>query len=307
MRGSPIQNRPVVGRPAETDGQTRWFFVRLGWKEQKVRAKTWVIVGVTMSLMGTVAGCSTQQDPADKPSAPPEATSAVFNYVALGDSSATTEGGATIAYPTYYGELAAEALGVEVAGVNEARSGTTSADLLDALERFAPLREEVSGAEIITVTTSGNDFVPADDASVEGKCASTGDLSCHLNILKGTRATLEAIVAEIRSLRGDEPTIIRFTDFYDPLPGNPAAKGLFPPAYAKNIRAFNREWSDTICGVAERNDIPCARIYKAFNGPRGAKSPFEAGFLASDGFHLSDEGHEAVAAELDKLGYAPLG
>jgi hypothetical protein len=53
--------------------------------------------------------------------------------------------------------------------------------------------------------------------------------------------------------------------------------------------------------------MQCVDIYTAFNGPDGSESPYEKGLLSHDGEHLTDDGHEAIAAELAAVGYEPLG
>ncbi len=160
---------------------------------------------------------------------------------------------------------------------------------------------------MITVQISANDIAPGGDDARARTCAAKSDLDCFLEILAETRQTLHAILDEILELRDPAETAIRFTDYYNPLPRNPKAAELgFPPRSRRYVPLLAREWSDTICEVAENERIPCVRISRAFNGPTGTESPWRKGLLAPDGRHLSDAGHELVARELNAHGYAPF-
>ena len=261
------------------------------------RAASGLLAGIL-----TLAGCTSSPPQTAVPSLPER-----VEYVALGDSAATREGGASVAYPALFATLASRALGVEVQVRNEAVPGSASEELLHSLQASGSLRRQVAEAELITVQTSANDIAPGRDESRARACAARGDLNCFLEILEDTRETLEAILDEILELRDPAETVIRFTDYYNPLPRNPkAAEFGFPRRSRRYVPLLAREWSDTICEVAESEGIPCVRISRAFNGPTGTESPFRKGLLALDGRHLSDAGHELVAQELHALGYAPF-
>lgn len=272
-----------------------------------MRTRALILAATAASL--TVAACRTQpSSTTERPRPPsPTQTSDELTYVALGASLATTYGGANVDYPTLYGKAASEALGEEVVVENEAIPGITSFDLLSLLQTSIDLRDQIAASEIVTVHISANDFNDANDAALTGACAAEGDLSCHRDALTGTKQNLEAIVQEVLSLRSPSDTVIRVLDNFDPYPGNDEYRRFgLPQNYSETIRPVTREWNEFTCDLAESNDIPCVSLYEAFNGPRGDESPFQAGLLLSDGEHLSDKGHKAVAAELAKLGFEPL-
>src|ERR671923_1154786 len=115
-----------------------------------------------------------------------------------------------------------------------------------------------------------------------------------------------SITQELLSLRSPWDTVFRFLTTFDTRPDNPTSRSRgFPRSYAETIRPIMREWDEFTCNLADSHDSPCVSPYEALNGPRGDESPFQAGLLASDGQHLSDDGHRAVAAELAKIGFAP--
>ena len=261
----------------------------------------------TFLVCVTLAACGGASDPppgADEASSPVEAPAGPLDYVALGDSLATTEGGATVAYPAVYARLAEAALGRRVRLSNEAVPGITTTDLLSSLRDSSDLRGQLEKAEIITVTISGNDWEPAYDAVLAGRCKR---LRCLENTLSDIEENLEAIVDELLTLRSTSETIIRFTDYFDGLIRNPVARaaGLRPRLWRDLVPTI-RAWSDVTCEVAENSGIPCARTSPAFNGPDGSRSPYREGLLASDGRHLSDEGHGLMAREVAALGFEPL-
>ena len=269
-----------------------------------MRTRALILAGVAASLAVAACGAQPSSTGESPPPPSPTQTSDELTYVALGDSLATTSGGASEAYPEIYGRAAEEALGDQVVVENEAVPGSTSEQLLSLLQ--GTLREQVAEAEIVTVQISSNDFNDADNASVLGDCAAELDLSCHREALEDVKKNLGAIVQELLSLRSPSETIIRFIGNWDRYPGNEAYESSLPRNFSETIRPVMREWNEFTCRLAENNDIPCVPLYEVFNGPRGDASPFEAGLLASDGIHLSNKGHEAVAAELEELGFAPL-
>jgi lysophospholipase L1-like esterase len=269
-----------------------------------MRTRALILAGA--AAWQVLAACGTEPPSAKESPAAPSSAETPLRYVALGDSLVTTFGGASVAYPTLFGEAVAEALGREVIVENEATPGISSGTL--AIQLRQPwLQDKLREAEIVTVQISGNDFRSANDAALQGDCAASGDLSCHEEALEGIKENLEAIVQEILSLRGTSDTIIRIIDNFDEFPDNEVMESYgFPEDYSETIRPIIRKWNRFTCELAERNDIPCVSLYEAFNGPRGTESPFQKGLLAADGDHLSDKGHEAVAAELAELGFAPL-
>lgn len=270
-----------------------------------MRTRALILAATAASLAVTACGTQPSSTRESPPTSPVE-TSDELTYVALGDSLATTYGGASVDYPTLYGEAAAQALGEEVVVENEAIPGITSGDLLNRLQD-SYLRDKVREAEIVTVQISANDFNDANDAALLGDCAAKGDLSCHRRALEDIKENLEAIVQELLSLRSPSDAVIRFIDNFDRYPGNESYRRFsLPQNYSETIRPVIQEWNEFTCRLAERQEIPCVSLYEAFNGRRGDESPFQAGLLLSDGVHLSDKGHEAVAAELAEVGFEPL-
>lgn len=270
-----------------------------------MRTRALIMAATAASL--ALAACGTEPSSTKERSPAPGPAESELTYVALGDSLATTYGGASVDYPTLYGEAAALALGEEVVVENEAIPGITSGSLLILLRSSGPLQAKIRDAEIVTVHIGGNDFNSANNASLERDCAAKGDLSCHREALEGVKENLEAIVQEILSLRSPSDTIIRVIANYDRFPDNEAMQNRgFPDDYSEAIRPIMQEWNAFTCDLAERNRITCVSLYRAFNGPRGRESPFQKGLLTPDGDHLSDMGHKAIAAELAELGFAPL-
>jgi lysophospholipase L1-like esterase len=269
---------------------------------------TWVLAALSAMLVG----CGTEQRPAAESGSPSPSPTASegLDYVALGDSIITSADVANTDYPSLYADALEVALGQEVELNNEAVPNSTSADLLSSLqlETATSLSAVLAEAEIITLQISYSDTGEADEATLEGGCAADGDLSCHEDALEEMKTNMQGIVEKILSLRSTSDTIIRILNVQDPFPENEVLQDVgFPPDYSETIRPITEEWNGYICDLAEENDIPCVDVYAAFNGPKGSDSPFSDGLISDDGQHLSDEGHELIASELEALGYAPLG
>jgi lysophospholipase L1-like esterase len=233
-----------------------------------------------------------------------------LQLVAIGDSLpyGQYDCGNCATFVDLFGRALARATGrqVEVHNLSE-HTGIDSRDLRRQLASSANLRREVAGADAITVTIGHND--PPWNSShdpCDGKGGypdadwSVYDGSCLAKMAPVFEANLDAILHTIRALRHGKPTLLRVTDDYDDLIGDPK----FDTAAAPLVKRFFDRYSAIACRLAQRYAGICIDTYHAFNGPNGTRG---AGpLLGPDHTHPNPAGHRLIAGLLERAGYWPL-
>jgi lysophospholipase L1-like esterase len=195
---------------------------------------------------------------------------------------------------------------VEVHNLSE-HTGIDSRDLRRQLASSATMRREVAGADAITVTIGHNDppWNSTDDPcdGLDGYPNadwSVYDASCLAKMAPVFKANLNAILRTIRALRHGKPTLLRVTDDYDDLIGDPK----FDAADAPLVKRFFDRYSSIACRLARTSSGICIDTYHAFNGPSGTR---DAGpLLGPDHTHPNPAGHRLIARLLERAGYRPL-
>jgi lysophospholipase L1-like esterase len=210
-----------------------------------------------------------------------------LTVVAIGDSipaAVPRECGCTTGYVTLYARALAHATGRFVKVENLAVPGSNSSDLRAALAEDGRVRDATARADAVIVTIGHNDtpWVRKDGSA------------------ELLRRNLDAILADIRTVRRGRPTLLRVTNFYNDREGNPDAA----PGEAEATKRVVDLYARTICAVSARHDATCADVYHAFNGPRGTS--FDGPFVARDHLHPNPRGHRLIAKLLVELGFAPL-
>ncbi|HEX8710191.1 MAG TPA: GDSL-type esterase/lipase family protein [Pyrinomonadaceae bacterium] len=242
------------------------------------------------------------------------AASNTLSYTALGDSLAVgiadfSGGGYVPRYATY----AQADTGSSVILQNPLDSnlsapgrhnGWTSSQLLDALRNDAVLRNLMANSQVITWDIGGNDFLRALNTYSDGTCGGPDNQDCFRSATATLKANWSAIIAEVLSLRSPGNTIIRTMDIYNPFVNVEKNTGTFTI-----IKGYLDDVNRYIATTSAANNIPCARVYEAFNGPNGDQDAAAKGYMSSydpSGVHPSDLGHKVIAGLLRNLGYAPL-
>jgi lysophospholipase L1-like esterase len=233
-----------------------------------------------------------------------------LDLVAVGDSLpfGQQDCGFCATFVDQFGKALGRATGakVNVSNLSE-HTGIDSADLRMELTASKALRTAIAGAEAITVTIGHNDPPwNRDDDPCDGAGGypdanwSKYDASCVRQTTATYASNLEAILREIRALRTGKPTLLRVTNDYDDLIGDPVVP---KSAYAIAKPFFDTDGMAT-CRIAKKYKAVCIDTYHAFNGAGGTR---DAGaLLAGDHTHPSARGHALIARLLSKAGYAPL-
>ena len=244
------------------------------------RTRLWIglLVAVTLS--------STACDRGPRTPLPEPAPGIPLTYVALGDS--YPAGGGPVggeSYVDHYEDLIERRSETEVEVTDLAVSGATTADLLTTISG-AEAKTALQQAHLVTVTIGGNDFLQA-----AGECRT--DLAC----LNGTVDDIEVRLVEVATrVRAEAPdALILMTNYPDVVAGNPAALSFLGYGSFEAAREVSMRSSEMVCSVAERNDMTCVDVYRAFNGNDGRTSAWGEGLLAVDIIHPSAEGHRLIA------------
>ncbi len=243
--------------------------------------------------------------------AAPRAEAATVIYTALGDSIGFGLY-APIGYgyvPTYERFVEADT-GVNVNLINLSVPGWTSSDLLGAIRGNLIFRLSVATSTVVTVNIGGNDVLGIRRAYKGRTCGGADNQDCLRAGVSVFVANFNAILAEVRSLRGARATITRTMDIYNPFVNEDRAQDTWPNDQGNDFQVF-KPYVDAINGqiaaTATARNIPCAKVYLAFNGPNGDIDPDNVGLLAFDHLHPNGRGHRRIADLLRGLRYSPFG
>jgi lysophospholipase L1-like esterase len=210
-----------------------------------------------------------------------EATPAIWDYVALGDSLAVGVG-AHRGYVERYAAHINSDTGARVEVLNLGVSGQTSSELLYALRMDGSMRRAVGAAEVVTINIGINDLGHAGHAYKNGTCGGGDGQDCLRMAVEELEENWDAIVAELLSLRSTEDTVIR-------------TAGLgYTPRVAKNFEPYVAKVNRHVATTAATHGIP------------HAQPSLGEGHMSPDGVHPNDAGYEHIADRLRELGYGPL-
>jgi lysophospholipase L1-like esterase len=237
-----------------------------------------------------------------------------WKYTALGDSLATgylaTEG----YVPRYQSDLQTDT-GVSVVLYNLGQNGWASGNLLNALQTDSIFQNAVTQSDVITWDIGLNDFKNARAQYKNSSCGGSDGQRCLRNMVATFKSNWDGIVQEILLRRSTFNAIIRTFDIYNPWVKTDKAANTFSdkrePAYAKGtdfqvLKYYLAQINNHIATTTTNNSVPFAKVQASFNGVNGDEDPIAKGYIASDGLHPSDAGHQMIADLLRGLGYAPL-
>lgn len=245
--------------------------------------------------------------PTEAPTATPEEDETAWDYVALGDCVSGGGVGFGRSYLNLYAAYIAEDLGVEVKLHNRCVSSEKTASLLTRLQNDETVRQEVGEAEVITVWVGSNDIwdliYGADVGSEPPACGPLGemDLDCVREVVQVEEDNLDAILAEILSLRGADEALIRIADscnwFVEPWRDAGAFEELKEPAF--------EHWSRAISDLAAKHGVAVVHTHAAFNGPDGDEAipPEYRHPNPTEWYHVNEAGHVLIADLHRAVGY----
>jgi lysophospholipase L1-like esterase len=231
-------------------------------------------------------------------------------YTALGDSIGfglfASIGNGYV--PTYDRFLEADS-GANVKTINLCVPGWTSSDLRNAIRGNLLFRVSVATSTIVTVNIGGNDLLGARGDYKDRTCGGADNQDCLRSGVAVFAANFNAILSEVRSLRGSRATIIRTMDIFNPFVNEDRAQDTWPNDQGNDFQVFKpylEAINGQIAAVATARNVPFARVYMAFNGPNGDIDPSNMGLLSFDGLHPNTSGHRLIAELLRGLGSSPF-
>ncbi|MBO0862583.1 MAG: SGNH/GDSL hydrolase family protein, partial [Chloracidobacterium sp.] len=198
--------------------------------------------------------------------------------------------------------------GAIVVPINLCIPGWTSTDLLGAIRGNPLFRVSVAASPIVTINIGGNDLLDVRNSYKDRTCGGTDNQDCLRAGVATLNANFDAILAEVRSLRGSRNTIIRTMDIYNPYVNADRAQDTWPNDQGNDfqvLKPYIEMVNNQIAATATARNIPYAKVYLAFNGPNGDIDPGDRGLIAFDGLHPNENGHLMIAELLRGLGYSP--
>jgi lysophospholipase L1-like esterase len=258
-------------------------------------------------------------------SSPAPSQAAGWTYLALGDSHtyAPAEAcGSCTGYPHLLADRMAPDLGIPVRLIDGSQwNRLSSGRLLEEIREdswgedweqphdpsLSP-RAAIAAADLITISVGFNDQPWAQDPD---PCAGSYDQACVDAVVPLYRENLDRILDEIATIREGKPTAVLVTNLFNDMIAGP---GIDPTWYytpefletkaagaALVIDAFNAAISD----AAAAHGATLVDTHALANGPDGT-SPIPAGWFSKDFGDLNQGGQEAFAAEMMRVGFAPL-
>ncbi len=212
--------------------------------------------------------------------------------VALGDSVPAGNACGCDPFPVRYGELLGAATQTRVTVDNRAVGGSDTADLLADFDT-EDLQAAVQRADIVLVTTGANDFGDRLDDIVGGTC-SPDDTHCVGDELATLRERLTAILQTIRGLRGEQPTTVLVTGYWNVFEDGDVARDDYGPDGLAASRVLTDRANEVIRSVTEEVGARYVDLAAAFR----SAGPDPTHLLADDGDHPNAAGHEVIAQAL---------
>jgi hypothetical protein len=244
-------------------------------------------------LLGGCAGAQAEPTPAPvQPTATPAPIT--WDFVALGDSNA-------IMFANRYAKHIEADLGVKVTLHNWCMGSQSSTEMLSVLRDNQDLRNDLREAEVVTFLVSPRHLKSPHYDYVHGTCGGPDNQHCLREALTLYKKDVDAIIAEMLSLRSTSDTIICSMTYYNWLVNDWKERGYFD-----DLNPYWVACNEYFAQAASENNIPVARVDLAFNGPDLDEDPSDKGYLLDDGQHPNQEGIALMAELVRELGYDPL-
>ena len=250
---------------------------------------------VVDSVDGLAAAAGQTSDPAT-PSAAARPTPTDHTVVALGDSVPSGHACHCESFPRTYGRLLARRAGGHVSVSNLAVNGLQTAGLLGQL-KLTRVKRAVAGSDIVLITIGANDFGDHRRQVVTGQCGD-GGADCVADELATLRRHLTTILGTIRALRGNAPTTVLVTGYWNVFQdGAVALKEVGEPGLRASLR-LTRRANAAIRSASVSGGAHYVDLLAAFE----ASGRDITALLAADGDHPDAAGHVLIAQALLRAG-----
>jgi hypothetical protein len=239
--------------------------------------------------------------------ATPTAANGALRYVALGDSWPAGEhcDGCRTFVGLWADQIAAvtsrEVDLVDLTGWREpglGDGGETSSTLLSSIRTNETTRDAISDADVILISSGGNEIGPVIDEIRSGSCGGADGEECVRELGETWRTNYEAILDEVDELRAGRPTVLRFVNDENAFVSHPEFTVGLPEGFATGTgaRIFQLLY-DRMCEAAANHGGACVDVRPIINGPS----------LDQAGDENSDQTMRAIADALSATGLSELG
>ena len=305
-------------------------------RSSRWQVRAWQAIAVAAALVTFTAppvlGQTAEPSPVVAPQGPTSSPVPTWKLVAIGDSVPRFHFTcpACKGFIELYADAITEATGVRVDVDNRTAVQISNvppvqaSHLLHRILTDASLREAIAAADIVVVNVGVNDTPwnrfdnpcdASDPTATDVQWSMITD-ACVERVLGDYKRTLDEIFTQIDILRGcftasfetmtctdrgHEETMLRMATVYDDWMGSSVSTSESDEVTSRVVQAY----VDAQCWVVRMHGGECADMHHVFNGPAGTD---DAGpYLGPEHSpHLNQEGQQAVADELARLGYRPL-
>lgn len=228
-----------------------------------------------------------------------------INYVVLGDSIASGYGLKNTL--DCYAATIAEEKGYYLS--NNAVPGHTTTDLLNIVRNNTGARNNIIGADLISVSICGNDLIQflanASTSQLFDIMLNGVNASSVKEAAQKVRTNMHSICEEIRTLNPTAPII--FQSQYNPLYANPQYSSYASTA-EKLVPVFDAAYAEL---MNTYTNIYVADVHGAFDNYYKTAGNYD--IIQADGIHPSESGHDLIAEvildvidELEAAGLVPV-
>ena len=222
---------------------------------------------------------------------PPTVSPGSAVVVGIGDSvTSATVCGCTGFVESYAAHLPGTAGGPAQA-VNLGSNGLTAGGLRTLMTSPSPTATGVARGDILLVTIGANDLTPLLAQWQSSGCPA----ACYSPAVDAVGSNLGGILAAAKSLRGNRPTRVLVTDYWNVFADGDVARASDGAAYLRWSDELTRALNTTICDVAQQAGATCVDLYAPFKGD-GTLNP--TALLAADGDHPNAAGNQVISSAL---------
>ena len=202
-----------------------------------------------------------------EPTATPSGPS--WTYVAFGDSwPYGAHCNSCRPFPVLYADGLATTTDHRIDFVNATTNGGTSQSLLKSIQTSEKMRDAVKSADIIVISTGGNDLEDAFGLFVAGNCSGADNFDCFRKVGEVWRTSFDGILTEINTLRAGKPTAIRLVTNSNEALSDPGLIEIFGPKDSSGGGAFITDLHhEILCEVAAKHGATCVDLRPVLNGP----------------------------------------
>jgi len=211
--------------------------------------------------------------------------------VGIGDSVTSATACACTGFVESYAAHLPTAAGGPAREVNLGIGGLTADGLRVLMTEPSPTARRVAEGDILLVTIGANDLTP-----LLSRWRATGcPVTCYSPAVDAVGSDVRAILTAAKDLRGNGPTQILVTNYWNVFADGDIARASDGSAYLRWSDELTRAVNRRICSVARNAGALCVDLYAPFKGD-GSRNP--TALLAADGDHPNAAGNQLIASTL---------